>query len=172
ISMVNALIAGIVVDFWIINGELKSKRTGTIPLTRIAFKYVVAFVVVVSLILLSADSRRQLGQINDTIMLNLKHAANAVIKDLNEQYLTNENMQQTMERYHHLLDVNVIILDSNDRVIASGLDTLRVGEHLDFNKYRFLNPGENSILFRSGDAYYSDVLTHWKEASFMYEADM
>lgn len=172
ISMVNALIAGIVVDFWITNGELKSKRTGTIPLTRIAFKYVVAFVVVVSLILLSADSRRQLGQMNDTIMLNLKHAANAVIKDLNEQYLTNENMQQSMERYHHLLDVNVIILDSNDRVIASGLDTLPVGEHLDFNKYRFLKPGENNLLFRSGDAYYSDVLTHWKEASFMYEADM
>jgi PAS domain S-box-containing protein len=172
ISMVNALIAGIVVDFWITNGEQKSKRTGTIPLTRIAFKYVVAFVVVVSLILLSADSRRQLGQMNDTIMLNLKHAANAVIKDLNEQYLTNDNMQQSMERYHHLLDVNVIILDSNDKVIASGLDTLRVGEYLDFNKYRFLKPGENSILFRSGDAYYSDVLTHWKESSFMYEADM
>lgn len=171
-SMVNALIAGIVVDFWITNGELKSKRTGTIPLTRIAFKYVVAFVVVVSLVLLSADSRRQLGQINNTIVSNLKHAANAVIKDLNEQYLTEENMHQSMERYHHLLDVNVIILDPNDKVIASGLDTLPVGEYLDINKYRFLKPGENSILFHSGDAYYSDVLTHWKQASFMYEADM
>jgi len=171
-SMVNALIAGIVVDFWITNGELKSKRTGTIPLTRIAFKYVVAFVVVVSLVLLSADSRRQLGQINDTIVSNLKHAANAVIKDLNEQYLTNENMNPSMERYHHLLDVNVIILDQNHKVIASGLDTLPVGEYLDINKYRFLKPGENSILFHSGDVYYSDVLTHWKQASFMYEADM
>lgn len=171
-SMVNALIAGIVVDFWITTGEVKSKRTGTIPLRRIAFKYVVAFVVVVSLVLLSADSRRQLGQINDTIVSNLKHAANAVIKDLNDQYLTQENMYQSMERYHHLLDVNVIILDPDDKVIASGLDTFQVGEHLDINKYRFLKPGENSILFQSGDAYYSDVLTHWKQASFMYEADM
>lgn len=171
-SMVNALIAGIVVDFWITTGEVKSKRTGTIPLRRIAFKYVVAFVVVVSLVLLSADSRRQLGQINDTIVSNLKHAANAVIKDLNDQYLTQENMHQSMERYHHLLDVNVIILDPDDKVIASGLDTFQVGEHLDINKYRFLKPGENSILFQSGDAYYSDVLTHWKQASFMYEADM
>lgn len=171
-SMVNALIAGIVVDFWITTGEVKSKRTGTIPLRRIAFKYVVAFVVVVSLVLLSADSRRQLGQINDTIVSNLKHAANAVIKDLNDQYLTQENMYESMERYHHLLDVNVIILDPDDKVIASGLDTFQVGEHLDINKYRFLKPGENSILFQSGDAYYSDVLTHWKQASFMYEADM
>ncbi|WP_167434849.1 MULTISPECIES: ATP-binding protein [Paenibacillus] len=171
-SMVNALIAGIVVDFWITTGEVKSKRTGTIPLRRIAFKYVVAFVVVVSLALLSADSRRQLGQINDTILSNLKHAANAVIKDLNDQYLTQENMHQSMERYHHLMDVNVIILDPDDKVIASGLDTFQVGEYLDIDKYRFLKPGENNILFHSGDAYYSDVLTHWKQASFMYEADM
>ncbi|SEP19319.1 PAS domain S-box-containing protein [Paenibacillus sp. OK076] len=171
-SMVNALIAGIVVDFWITTGEVKSKRTGTIPLRRIAFKYVVAFVVVVSLVLLSADSRRQLGQINDTILSNLKHAANAVIKDLNDQYLSQENMHQSMQRYYHLLDVNVIILDPDDKVIASGLDTFQVGEYLDIDKYRFLKPGENSILFHSGDAYYSDVLTYWKQASFMYEADM
>ncbi|MGC5776100.1 ATP-binding protein [Paenibacillus pabuli] len=172
ISMVNALIAGIVVDFWITNGEQESKRTGTIPLTRIAFKYVVAFVVVVSLVLLSADSRRQLSQMNDTILFNLKHAANAVIQDLNEQYLTNENMYQSLKRYRYLLDVNVIILDQSDNVIISGLDTLQVGEHLDMNKYRLLKPGESTILFRSGDVYNSDVLTHWRQASFMYEADM
>ncbi|QOS81120.1 PAS domain S-box protein [Paenibacillus sp. JNUCC31] len=171
ISMVNALIAGIVVDFWITNGEQKSKRTGTIPLKRIAFKYVVAFVVVVSLALLSADSRRQLSQMNDTILFNLKHAANAVIQDLNEQYLTNENMHQSMKRYRYLLDVNVIILDQYDNVIISGLDTLQVGEHLDMNRYHILKPGESTILFRSGDVYYSDVLTHWRQASFMYEAD-
>jgi len=171
-SMVNALIAGIVVDFWITTGEVKSKRTGTIPLRRIAFKYVVAFVVFVSLVLLSADSRRQLGQINNNILMNLKHAANAVIRDMNEQYLTDQNMQQSMERYHHLLDVNVIILGPNDKVIASGLDVLPVGERLDINKYRFLKPGVDSIQFHSGDAYYGDVLTHWKQASFLYGADM
>lgn len=73
IGMVNALIAGIVVDFWITTGEHKSKRMGTIPLTRIAFKYVVAFVVFVSLVLLSADSRRQLGQMNDAILRDMKY---------------------------------------------------------------------------------------------------
>ncbi|MFS0873502.1 ATP-binding protein [Paenibacillus xylanilyticus] len=172
ISMVNALIAGLVVDFWITNGEPQSKRTGTIPLSRIAFKYVVVFVVVVSLSLLSADSRRQLNQINETIVFNLEHASSAVIQDLDEGYLTIQNMQQSMVRYHHLLDVNVIILNRNDRVLASGLDTLQVGDYLDMDKYRYLKPGETSMLFRSGDAYYSDALTYWKHASFIYKADM
>ncbi|MGF9700504.1 ATP-binding protein [Paenibacillus sp. MABNR03] len=172
ISMVNALIAGLVVDFWITNGESQSKRTGTIPLSRIAFKYVVVFVVVVSLFLLSADSRRQLNQINENIVFNLEHASNAVIQDLDERYLTIQNMQQSMVRYHHLLDVNVIILDIHNRVIASGLDSLQIGEYLNTGNYRYLREGQSSIIFRPGDAYYSDALTYWKHASFIYKADM
>ncbi|MBY0220059.1 ATP-binding protein [Paenibacillus illinoisensis] len=172
VSMVNALIAGIIIDFWITNGEHPSKRTGTIPLSRIAFKYVVVFVVVVSLFLLSADSRRQLSQIHETIILNMKHAANAVTQDLDKRFLTVQNMQKAMERYHHLLDVNVIILDKNDRVVASGLDTVFIGEYLNTSNYRYLKEGESSIIFRSGDAYYSDALTYWKHASFIYKADV
>ncbi|WP_440112698.1 PAS domain-containing sensor histidine kinase [Paenibacillus sp. QZ-Y1] len=172
ISMVNALIAGIVVDFWITNGEDKSKRTETIPLTRIAFKYVVAFVVFVSLMLLSVDSRRQLSQINETILYNLKHAASAVVQELDEQYLTSENIEQSMVRYHHLLDVNVIILSRNNTVIASGLQTLQVGDYLDMNQYRLLKSGGMPLLFSSEDTHYSDVLDHWKQATFIYEANM
>lgn len=172
IGMVNALIAGIVVDFWITTGEHKSKRTGTIPLTRIAFKYVVAFVVFVSLVLLSADSRRQLSQMNDAILRDMKHAANAVVQDLDEQYVTSENMDQNMARYHHLLGVNVILLDRNDTVVASGLNTLQTGEYLDMDQFRLLKSRDNLILLSSDNIHYSDVLNHWKEASFIYEAEM
>lgn len=172
IGMVNALIAGIVVDFWITTGEHKSKRTGTIPLTRIAFKYVVAFVVFVSLLLLSADSRRQLSQMNDAIIRDMKHAANAVVQDLDEQYVTSENMDQNMARYHHLLGVNVILLNRNDTVVASGLNTLQAGEYLDMDKYSLLKSKDNLILLSSENIHYSDVLNHWKQASFIYEAEM
>ncbi|MCW3794294.1 ATP-binding protein [Paenibacillus sp. LS1] len=172
IGMVNALIAGIVVDFWITMGEHKSKRTGTIPLTRIAFKYVVAFVVFVSLLLLSADSRRQLSQMNDAIIRDMKHAASAVVQDLDEQYVTSENMNQNMVRYHHLLGVNVILLDRNDTVVASGLNTLQDGEYLDMDRFSLLKSRDNLILLRSENIHYSDVLNHWKQASFIYEAEM
>ncbi|MGO4734087.1 PAS domain-containing sensor histidine kinase [Paenibacillus sp. 2KB_22] len=172
IGMVNALIAGIVVDFWITMGEQKSKRTGTIPLTRIAFKYVVAFVVFVSLVLLSADSRRQLSQMNDAILREMKYASNAVVQDLDEEYVTAENMEQNMARYHHLLGVNVILLNRNDTVVASGLNALQPGEYLDMDRFSLLKSRDNLILFSSANIHYSDVLNHWKQASFIYEAEM
>ncbi|MCP1186664.1 PAS domain-containing sensor histidine kinase [Paenibacillus sp. 1781tsa1] len=172
IGMVNALIAGIVVDFWITMGEQKSKRTGTIPLTRIAFKYVVAFVVFVSLVLLSADSRRQLSQMNDAILREMKYASNAVVQDLDEEYVTAENMEQNMTRYHHLLGVNVILLNRNDTVVASGLNALHPGEYLDMDRFSLLKSRDNLILFSSANIHYSDVLNHWKQASFIYEAEM
>ncbi|WP_181150923.1 PAS domain-containing sensor histidine kinase [Paenibacillus sp. PCH8] len=172
ISMVNALIAGIVVDFWITMGEDKSKRTATIPLTRIAFKYVVAFVVFASLMLLSADSRRQLNQMHEAIIRDMKHAASAVVQDLDEQYVTSKNMVQNMKRYHHLLGVNVILLNRNDVVVASGLYTLQAGDYMDMNHYRLLNSVGSLILLNSRSAHYSDVLAHWEKVSFIYEADM
>ncbi|MEK4664089.1 ATP-binding protein [Priestia sp. FSL H7-0729] len=172
IGMVNALIAGIVVDFWITTGEHKSKRTGTIPLTRIAFKYVVAFVVFVSLMLLSADSRRQLTQMNDAILRDMKYAASAVTQDLDEGYVTSENMDQNMARYHHLLGVNVILLNRDDTVVASGLNTLQAGEYLDMDRFNLLKSRDNLILLSSASIHYSDVLNHWKQASFIYEAEM
>ncbi|WP_339310809.1 ATP-binding protein [Paenibacillus sp. FSL k6-2145] len=172
IGMVNALIAGIVVDFWITTGEHKSKRMGTIPLTRIAFKYVVAFVVFVSLVLLSADSRRQLDQMNDAILRDMKYAATAVVQDIDEEYVTSENMDQNMARYHHLLGVNVILLDRNDTVVASGLNTLQAGDYLDMDRFRLLKSRDNLFLLSSANIHYSDVLNHWKQASFIYEAEM
>ncbi|MCM3175493.1 ATP-binding protein [Paenibacillus sp. MER 99-2] len=172
ISMVNALIAGIVVDFWITTGEDKAKRTGTIPLSRIAFKYVVAFVVIVSLALLSADSRRQLDQINDAIRSNLEHAAVAVVEDLNRGYVTAGNLTQNVERYHHLLGVNVILLHADDgRVAASGLGNLRNGDVLDLEQYRLIQAGENELLIHSVESHQRNVLDFWKQISFIYEAN-
>lgn len=172
IGMVNALIAGIVVDFWITMGEQRLKRTGTIPLTRIAFKYVVAFVVFVSLVLLSADSQRQLSQMNDAILREMKYASSAVVQDLDEEYVTSENMEQNMARYHHLLGVNVILLDRNDTVIASGLDTLQPGGYLDMDRFNILKSKDNLMLKSSANIHYSDVLNHWRQAIFIYEAKM
>jgi len=172
IGMVNALIAGIVVDFWITMGDQKSKRMRTIPLTRIAFKYVVAFVVFVSLVLLSADSRRQLSQMNDAILREMKYASSAVVQDLDEEYVTSENMDQNMARYHHLLGVNVILLDRNDTVVASGLSALQPGEYLDMDRFSLLKSRDNLMLLSSANIHYSDVLDHWKQASFIYEAEM
>lgn len=77
-----------------------------------------------------------------------------------------------MARYHHLLGVNVILLDRNDTVVASGLNTLQVGEYLDMDRFRLLKSRDNLILLSSANIHYSDVLNHWKQASFIYEAEM
>ncbi|WP_342552812.1 ATP-binding protein [Paenibacillus sp. FSL R7-0652] len=176
ISMVNAMFAGIVVDFWYTTGGRQLGHSVTIPLKRIAFKYVVVFVIFVSLLLLSVDSRRQLQQMSEIIFYDLNHAANAVVQDLNEQYVNSDNLEITMKRYRHLLDVNVILLDRKDTVIAAGIDTLHRGEYLDINNFRLLKAGDSSILFSSdrisGSTHYSDVLHYWRQASFVYQADV
>ncbi|PZT57622.1 PAS domain-containing sensor histidine kinase [Paenibacillus silvae] len=171
VSMVNALIAGIVVDFWATLSEHEAKRAGTIPLRRIAFKYVVAFVVFVSLVLLSADSRRQLNQMNDAILRDMRHAASAVVQDLNRQYVTPENVAENVERYHHLLGVNVILLDRNNRVVVSGLSTLQPGESVDLSSFEVLTSLRGPMLLNSKGIHYSDALDHWRKASFIYEAE-
>ncbi|PYE45817.1 PAS domain S-box-containing protein [Paenibacillus barcinonensis] len=171
VSMVNALIAGIVVDFWVTLSEHEAKRTGTIPLTRIAFKYVVAFVVFVSLVLLSADSRRQLSQMNEAILRDMKHAGSAVVQDLNRQYVTPENLAENVERYHHLLGMNVILLDQNSHVVYSGLATFQPGDPMDLSGFQVITAWRGPILLNSEEVHYSDILEHWREVSFIYEAE-
>ncbi|WKL03809.1 hypothetical protein Q0F98_10710 [Paenibacillus amylolyticus] len=128
--------------------------------------------VFVSLVLLSADSRRQLGQMNDAILRDMKYAATAVVQDIDEEYVTSENMDQNMARYHHLLGVNVILLNRDDTVVASGLNTLQAGDYLDMDRFRLLKSRDNLFLLSSANIHYSDVLNHWKQASFIYEAEM
>ncbi|MGQ8875035.1 ATP-binding protein [Paenibacillus sp. TSA_86.1] len=171
VSMVNALIAGIVVDFWITLGDHQAKRAGTIPLTRIAFKYVVAFVVFVSLVLLSVDSRRQLSQMNESILRDMRHAANAVVQDLDEQYVTPDNLAENVERYHHLLSMNVILLDQRDAVVVSGLTEYQPGDSMNLNSFEVLKSGSGPILLSSKMPHYSDILDYWKQASFIYQAE-
>ncbi|KMU99435.1 hypothetical protein ACS72_09870, partial [Acinetobacter sp. VT 511] len=86
---------------------------------------------------------------NDAILRDMKYAATAVVQDLDEEYVTSENMDQNMARYHHLLGVNVILLNRNDTVVASGLNTLQVGEYLDMDRFRLLKSRDNLILLSS-----------------------
>ncbi|WP_434749402.1 ATP-binding protein [Paenibacillus amylolyticus] len=171
VSMVNALIAGIVVDFWITLGEQQEQRAGTIPLSRIAFKYVVAFVVFVSLILLSVDSRRQLGQIHEAILRDMRQAASAVVQDLDQKYVTPDNLAENVERYHHLLRMNVILLDQHDVIVVSGLPEFRPGEFINLDHFQVLTSRNGPGLLSSGRAHYSDILEYWKHASFIYQAE-
>ena len=130
-------------------GEHQAKRAGTIPLSRIAFKYVVAFVVFVSLVLLSVDSRRQLSQMNESILWDMRHAANAVVQDLDEQYVTPDNLAENVERYHHLLGMNVILLDQRGTVVVSGSPECHPGEFINLESFQVLTSRSGPILLNS-----------------------
>ncbi|WP_186375567.1 PAS domain-containing sensor histidine kinase [Paenibacillus xylanexedens] len=171
VSMVNALIAGIVVDFWITLGEHQAKRASTIPLSRIAFKYVVAFVVFVSLVLLSVDARRQLSQMNESILRDMRHAANAVVQDLDQHYVTPDNLVENVERYHHLLGMNVVLLDHRKAIVVSGLPEYQPGEFMNMQHFQVITSASGPILLNSEKAHYTDILDHWRQASFIYEAE-
>ena len=57
---------------------------------------------------------------------DMKHAASAVVQDLDEEYVTSENMDQNMARLSSSIGCECrILLDRNDTVVASGLNTLR-----------------------------------------------
>lgn len=168
VGMVNALLAGIVVDFWITHSEHPMKRAGAIPLHRIAFKYVVAFVVSVSLVLLSADSRRQLDQIRDAIVTSLRHATDLIDKKVGVPVVPSGQLQSTLRQYSEFMDVGIIILGSDDRVVGSSSELYPVGAALPAKQERVLQAGGDPLLLSDAVAS-SDILDYWRQAVFINE---
>ncbi|WP_418039304.1 ATP-binding protein [Paenibacillus xylanilyticus] len=171
-GMVNALIAGVIIDYWITKYPTKRERPFTIPLSRIASKYVVAFVVVVSLMLITADSRRQMNDIKSSILANLKHAAYGVIQDSNRGILNLENITDSMQLYKEFYAVNLVIVDREERIVASAIDEINSGETLDLSGYHMIDIDETQVYQRNTDKFERDVLQNWKNTSFIYEINI
>lgn len=168
-GMINALIAGIIIDYWITKYPVKGLGQSTIPLSRIASKYVVAFVVVVSLLLITADSRRQMNQIKSSILANLNRAAYGVMQDIERGTLNQDNLSSVMRLLHEYYKVNTIVIDENDTIVLSGAHEFIPGKKIDLNAYHEVDIDGTKLYQKKFDKFERDTLKNWKNNSYIYE---
>lgn len=171
-GMINALIAGIIVDYWITKYPKKGQGKATIPLSRIASKYVVAFVVVVSLLLITADSRRQMNQIKSSILAHLNRAAYGVMQDIERGTLSKDNLQSMTKLLHEYYKVNTIVIDEDQRVVVSGANQFIQGEKFNLDAYHEVEIAGTRLYQKKFDNFERDTLKNWKNNSYIYEIGM
>ncbi len=168
-GMINALAAGVIIDYWVTKYPTKRDNFSTIPLSRIASKYVVAFVVVVSLFLITADSRRQMNEIKSSILANLKHAAYGVTQDLQRGTLNKDTLPISIKLYKEYYRVNTVILDEQEQIILSGMNNMVPGSKLDLDNYHETYIDGTMLYQKNFEKIGRDTLQNWRNNSFVYE---
>ncbi|MFE6078564.1 ATP-binding protein [Paenibacillus sp. NPDC057886] len=168
-GMINALIAGVIIDYWLTKYPTPRERPFTIPLPSIAFKYIVSFVVIVSLMLITADSRRQMNDIKTSILANLKNASYGVVQDHNRGILNKDNLQNSIQLYQQYFEVNLIVLNEQGEIVAPAQESMNRGEPLNLREYHATYIDGTRLYQKNTNNFQRDTLQNWKNTSFIYE---